>query len=123
MKRKRREVGKEKKFVILSFVVEESDREGLNDDVVKAAMEEEKLRPVTHKEFWAFIDETLPGKRKPKKCVVAFGNLDRGPSESGSFVGVPYLDTDKHVLVQENWMRGHTGKQWDDDWEFVFVSK
>ncbi len=118
MKRTRKEYGADgHKFVVLGFIRKASDPV-LNDEGVESVRVEEKLRPVTQDEFGHF--HNLIGD-KPAKPIAAFGNIARGPSDSGSLSGVPYLDIDGEVKVEENWTRGNTGDQWNGDWEFVFA--
>ena len=104
------------KFVVLSFD-READDPVLNDKCIETARIEEGLRSVTRDEFNRFRNAV--GK-KPAKPIAAFGNIARGSSEAG-FTGVPFLDTDGEVRVEENWTRGNTGDLWNGDWEFVFA--
>lgn len=115
----RKEMGNSPKFVLLSFTAEEGDS-SLNDETVQMAMTEEQLRPVSKDEFKAFCGEVLK-EGKPKTSIAAFGNTVRGPEDSGSFPGVPYLNINGEIGVNENWTRGNTGDLWGDDWEFVFT--
>ena len=120
MKYTRKEVGSAQKFVVLSFEREKDDSV-LNDGIVRAAMTTERLRPVSKDEFDTYRRDVLNG-RKPKTCITAFGNTTRGPADSGSFPGVPYLNTNGKIGVIENWSRGNTGDQWSGEWEFLFAS-
>lgn len=119
MQRTRKEVGSTKKFVLLSFTREDGDH-ALNDSAVQAAMTEERLRKVSQSEFLIYRREVLKGG-KPEARTVAFGNLDRGPADTGGFPGVPCINTDGKVEIDENWTRGNTGDLWDYDCEFLFV--
>ena len=119
MKRMRKDVGTTQKFVLLSFTRDKGEPV-LNDAAIRAAMIDERLRPISKDEFIVFYHEVLGG-RKPEICIAMFGNTARGPAESGSFAGVPYLNTDGEIEVIQNWTRGNTGDQWDDGWEFLLV--
>lgn len=117
VKRTRKEYGANgHKFVVLGFDRESGDPT-LNDKDVDSARTEEGLRPITRDEFSHFrsLIATNPTKR-----IVAFGNTARGSSEAG-FAGVPFLDTDGEVKVEENWTRGNAGDLWNGNWEFVFA--
>ena len=105
------------KFVVLSFVRGTNDPP-LNDETVGLARQREALRPVTQEEF----DHFRKFVGEISKPIAAFGNTMRGPSERGEFPGVPYLDTDGEIKVEENWTRGNTGDLWGDNWEFLFVA-
>jgi len=109
-------------FAKLSFAPSspEEGTKGLNDDIVEKAIERERVRPVTQDQFGIYQHYVLENK-PPTKCLVAFGNSGRGPSDRGGFAGVPVLDTDGHVKIIENWTRGGTGHEWDWDNEFLFV--
>lgn len=100
------------RFVLLVFTSDE----GLNDAAVSFAASKEHLCPVTQAEFGVLLQKV----GKPKIRIAAFGNTARGNSEAG-FIGVPFLDTDGSVKVEENWTRGNTGDQWNGSWKFAFV--
>lgn len=118
MKYKRKDVN-EGKSVILAFKPE-NGREVLTDTFIKATMKKEGLRKSEPSESKAYA-MTLPGG-KPKKPLVLFGNIDRGPAESGSFPGHVTVDTEGDVEVVQNWTRGSSGEDWDaNEWEFLFA--
>ena len=120
MKHMRKEVvGSAQKFVVLSFERENGDFV-LNDRIIKEVMIAERLRPVSEDEFCVYRRDVL-GDRKPETCIAAFGNTTRGPADSGSFSGIPYLNTHGEIKVNMNWTRGNTGDQWRDGWEFLFA--
>lgn len=121
MQRTRKEVvGATKKFVLLSFTREKGDP-ALDDDFVRTAMIEEKLRKVSRDELWIYIRDVLKSG-KPETRTVAFGNIARGPAKSGFFPGVPCITTEGNVEIEENWTRGCTGDLWDYACEFLFIS-
>ncbi|OGC38064.1 hypothetical protein A2V54_00245 [candidate division WWE3 bacterium RBG_19FT_COMBO_53_11] len=117
MKRTRVELStKEYRFVILRFEREDGDPV-INDGIVQAAAKEENLRPVSREEFGIFCRKVLAlGSR-----LVVFGNIAHGPADSGSFPGVPFLNTEWEMGVAQNWVRGNTGDQWGDDDVFLFI--
>jgi hypothetical protein len=118
MQRNRKEVQNEGiDFVVLTFVPQEGDSI-MNDRIVQSAMAEERLRPVTREEFMLYL-ETV--ERYPKQFVLAFGNIVRGPEESGGFPGIPYYNSNGVIDVLENWTRGSSGDLLDCDWEYVFA--
>jgi hypothetical protein len=106
-------------FILLSFVLEGGDSV-LTDEVIKAAQIREKLRPVTQEEFNAYWHEILHGG-KPEIRIAAYGNSALGPSEAGSFVGTPFLNTSGKIGIVENWTRGQRGDEWEGEWRFLFA--
>ena len=103
-------------IVLLNFTREDGDQV-LDDAMVRSAATEENLRPVSQEEFEAFRQEI----GIPETRIAAFGNSASGPRFTGSFPGVPYLNTDGKAAVEENWTRGNTGDQWNGEWKFAFV--
>jgi hypothetical protein len=98
-------------YVILRFSREPGD-EGLPDEYVKTVMETERLRPVN-------IDEWRHFSVKGRVPIIMFGNTVPGPSESGSFPGIPYLDEEYKVHILLNWARKGLPV---DGWKYIFVS-
>jgi hypothetical protein len=108
------------KSVILKFTPEKGDGPVVTDTFIKETMKKEKLRKSNPSESKAYA-MTLKGG-KPKIPLVLFGNIERGPAESGSFPGHVVVDTKGDVKVVENWTRGISGEDWHaEKWEFLFA--
>ncbi len=107
------------KFILLRFIREYESV--LTDNHIETAILFEHLRPVTANEFKLYLRDVL-GSIPPQIRIALYGNIVHGPSTQGSLPGIPYLDTTGIVQIIENWTRGSTCDQWNDDWEFLFVS-
>jgi len=109
----------DQKFVLLLFLRKE-DEPVLKDATIRLAMIEENLEPVTSDQFQTYCSLVLKNQ-PPLTGIVMFCNDVRGPSESGSFPGIPCLSKNGEVQVIQNWTRGSQGDEWDDGQQFLFV--
>lgn len=107
-----------KKFVVATLASGENSV--LNDTTVVQFMTDNNLRPVKRDELPEFIAVVEPERTAN---IAFFGNKANGPSDSGSFVGVPFLDVNGKLDVEQDWTRGNTGDQWNGEWMFAFVEE
>jgi len=104
-------------FVVILFIREDPIPH-LQDAEVAEAMKLEKVQPVSQDDF-AFFRASIWLPKMFEQRLAAFGDTVSGPNP-GNFSGVPFIDLNGEMKVEENWTRGPGADIWKGDWGFVF---